>query len=156
MTDDEKYISLVVDLAIKNVENRGGPFGAAIVCNGELISTGVNEVTGKNDPTAHAEIMAIRSAAEKISDHKLENCVIYSSTEPCPMCLGAIYWSGIKKLVFASRKEDAERGGFIDAHIYREISRNFDERKLKTICIKNDNAGKEFDAWLKKPDREDY
>ena len=90
--EDTRFIDMAVDLAVENVHSGGGPFGAVIVKNGAIISTGVNRVTGNNDPTAHAEVMAIRKAAKKLGTHILENCTIYSSSEPCPMCLGAIYW----------------------------------------------------------------
>ena len=147
---------MAVNLAKENIEKGGGPFGAVIVKNGKIISSAANEVTLSHDPTAHAEIMAIRKASEKLSSHDLSDCVIYSSTEPCPMCLGAIYWAGIKKLVFASDKADAEKAGFIDAHIYREMGKEIDKRELNTVQMNVPGAGEEFKTWIKKEDKNSY
>ena len=154
--EDQKFMEQAIELALKNVESGGGPFGAVIVKNGDLISSGVNQVTGKHDPTAHAEVTAIREAAKNLGSHQLEGCTIYSSTEPCPMCLGAIYWAGLKRLVFASDKTAAEKAGFIDAHIYRELDRKLEERELETKQLILPEAGSEFDAWIIKEDKEDY
>ena len=154
--EDKEFLSLSVELAIGNVKSGGGPFGAVIVKNGEIISTGTNQVTAINDPTAHAEVMAIREAARKLESHTLEGCTIYSSTEPCPMCLGAIYWAGLEKLVFASDKIDAEKAGFIDAHIYREMVLDIDKRSLVTKQVFIPSAGDEFSAWNDKENKEHY
>ncbi len=156
LTKDQKFLALSVELAIENVKSGGGPFGALIVKNGELISTAANQVTQLHDPTAHAEVLAIREAAKNLGDHKLEGCTIYSSTEPCPMCLGAIYWAGIDKLVFASNKADAEKAGFIDAHIYREFDLKLEERSIITKHLSIPHAGEEFNAWLDSEDKEVY
>lgn len=154
--EDKKFLRMAVELAVNNVESGGGPFGAVIVKNGKIISTGVNQVTLKNDPTAHAEIIAIRQAADLSGSHNLEGCTIYSSTEPCPMCLGAIYWAGLGKLVFASDKTEAEKAGFIDAHIYLEFNKSIEERSLPSKQLKIPSAGSEFRAWINKEDKEDY
>ncbi len=154
--ENQSFLSLAVDLAKKNIEKGGGPFGAVIVKQGNLISSAVNQVTLSHDPTAHAEVMAIRKASEKLGNHDLSDCVIYSSTEPCPMCLGAIYWAGIKKLVFASGKADAEKAGFIDAHIYREMGKEIDKRELDTVQMQVPGAGDEFKAWIEKMDKTSY
>ena len=153
---DEKYLSLAIELAVDNVKNGGGPFGAVVVKDGVLISEGKNLVTHENDPTAHAEVIAIRKAADKLGSHSLEGCTIYSSTEPCPMCLGAIYWAGIKEIVFASNKNDAERAGFIDAHIYREMRLEYEKRSIKTRYVNISSSGDEFAEWEKKEDKEVY
>jgi len=153
---DLKYIEMAISLAIDNVESGGGPFGAVVVRNGKILSTGVNQVIRNADPTAHAEIIAIRSAAKKTGTHVLEGCTIYSSSEPCPMCLGAIYWANIERLVFASGKAEAEKAGFIDAHIYREIDQEVHKRKLLTQKIDTPEAGKEFKAWKDREDKNPY
>jgi tRNA(Arg) A34 adenosine deaminase TadA len=154
--EDIRFIGKAVKLAVENVHSGGGPFGAVIVKEGKVISTGVNRVTGNNDPTAHAEVMAIRKAAENLETHILQNCTIYSSSEPCPMCLGAIYWAGLKRLVYASSKSEAEKAGFIDAHIYREMDLEADNRKLLTEQIITPEAGSEFEAWNMMEDKKLY
>ncbi len=154
--DNIKCLRQSINLAIENVEKGGGPFGAIIVKNGELISRGANMVTLVHDPTAHAEVMAIREACKKLGTHDLSGCTIYSSTEPCPMCLGAIYWAGIKKIVFASDKHVAEKAGFIDAHIYREMAKDINQRELVTEQLKISGSGEEFKAWMEKVDKESY
>ncbi len=156
LKEDQKFLSLTIQLAIENVKTGGGPFGAVVVRKGELISESANQVTLLHDPTAHAEVLAIREAAKKLGSHTLDGCTIYSSTEPCPMCLGAIYWAGIEKLVFASSKAEAEKAGFIDAHIYREFGRSMKERSISTRHVILPNAGDEFEAWLNKDEREVY
>ena len=156
MTEDHKYLGMAVELAKDNVVVGGGPFGAVIVMGGELIATGVNRVTRQNDPTAHAEILAIREAAKITGSPDLEGCVLYSSCEPCPMCLGAVYWAGIRKLVFASSREDAENAGFLDAQIYREFEANPEFRSIKTSKIDLPGAGEEFTAWINHAGRVEY
>ncbi|HOF08203.1 MAG TPA: nucleoside deaminase, partial [Bacteroidales bacterium] len=121
INDDIYFLKLAIELAKENVKNGGGPFGAVIVKDGQIIAKGTNRVTSHNDPTAHAEIVAIRQACEKLNDFQLTDCIIYSSCEPCPMCLGAIYWARPKKLVFAADKFDAANAGFDDSMIYDEI-----------------------------------
>jgi tRNA(Arg) A34 adenosine deaminase TadA len=118
---NKEYMRKAIDLAIENVKNGGGPFGAVIVKNGEIVSTGVNRVTANNDPTAHAEVGAIRAACEKLGTFMLDGCEIYSSCEPCPMCLGAIYWAHIDRLYYGCNKSDAADAGFDDSFIYKEL-----------------------------------
>lgn len=157
MVDNKsEFLKMAINAARENVDIGGGPFGAVIVKEGEIISSGANKVTQVHDPTAHAEIVAIREACKKLGTHELEGCIIYSSTEPCPMCLGAIYWAGIKKIVFASDKLEAEKAGFIDAHIYREMSKDINQRELETEQLKIPGSGEEFKAWISKTDKESY
>lgn len=138
-------MDLAIELSIKNVlDNNGGPFGAVIVDkNGNIISQGVNQVVKNNDPTAHAEIIAIRNACEHLKTFSLENCIIYSSTEPCPMCYSALRWARIDKIFYANDRNDAAKIGFSDKNIYDEI----ENRKLNTIKIKNTNAINAFQLW---------
>ncbi|HMF74467.1 MAG TPA: nucleoside deaminase [Bryobacteraceae bacterium] len=120
--DPEYFLRQAIQLAVNNVRQRGGgPFGALVVKNGRVISTGVNSVTTTNDPTAHAEVVAIRAACQALQSFQLEGCEIYTSCEPCPMCLGAIYWSRASRFYFASNRDDAARASFDDALIYDEL-----------------------------------
>jgi len=137
INDDIYFLKLAIELAKENVKNGGGPFGAVIVKDGQIIAKGTNRVTSHNDPTAHAEIVAIRQACEKLNDFQLTDCIIYSSCEPCPMCLGAIYWARPKKLVFAADKFDAANAGFDDSMIYDEIQLPYSDRHLETINFKD-------------------
>lgn len=121
MTKEELMRRAIV-LSVDNVRNGGGPFGAVITRNGEVVATGVNRVTANNDPTAHAEVSAIRNAAEALGTFDLSDCEIYTSCEPCPMCLGAIYWARLKKVYFANNKTDAKNIGFDDSFIYDELA----------------------------------
>ena len=145
---DEKYIKMAIDLAIENVKNgNGGPFGALIVKDDHIIATGVNTVTTTNDPTAHAEVNAIRNACAQLDSFQLDGCTIYSSCEPCPMCLGAIYWARADKLVFAATKIDAAKAGFDDSFIYDEIELPIENRKLLSIPLNHKNKLQPFQLW---------
>ena len=146
----------VVKLSIENVENGGGPFSAAIVRNGEIIATGANRVTATHDPTAHAEVMAIRNACEKLNTYDLSDCTIYSSCEPCPMCLGAIYWARIPVLFYGNTKQDAKDINFDDSFIYDELAKKPEDRKLKMVKIDNSGAIKAFRLWESKDDKTLY
>lgn len=156
MTEHEKFMQMAIDLSVQNVNNGGGPFGAVIVRDGELICTGVNQVTQMCDPTAHAEVSAIRAAAKKLGDFNLSGCTIYSSCEPCPMCLAAIYWARIDALYYGNDKADAKRIGFDDSFIYQELALRPDQRKLFSRQIMHAQALKGFDAWSAKPDKVEY
>ena len=146
-----------IRLAKENIErHKGGPFGAVIVKDGEIIARGVNTVTSDNDPTAHAEINAIRNAAKALGSFQLEGCEIYSSCEPCPMCLGAIYWARPAKLVFAATKQDAADAGFDDSFIYQEISLPANERKIPTSQRLQREAAKVFSLWKQMDDKIEY
>lgn len=145
--DDRAFLAKAVKNAIDGMEKGGGPFGAVIVLNGEVISEAYNRVVNDHDPTAHAEVLAIRNAALKLNTHDLSNCILYTSCEPCPMCLGAIYWSGIKKVVYACDRHDASEAGFNDSLIYDEL--NLDPASRKISFIKSDDpAGCDvFKKW---------
>lgn len=145
-----------IELSIHNVAEGGGPFGAVIAKNGEIIATGVNRVTSENDPTAHAEVSAIRSAGERLGTFDLSGCEIYSSCEPCPMCLGAIYWAHLDRLYYGNSKDDAARIGFDDAFIYRELELSPEMRRLRTVVLLPDEARKAFDDWAGKDDKVEY
>lgn len=151
-----KYIRRAIELADRNIDAGGGPFGAVIVKEGEIIAEASNRVTRDNDPTAHAEIVAIREAGRKMNDFNLSGCVIYTSCEPCPMCLGAIYWARISEVRFASGKEDAGAAGFDDGLIYEELSKAIGERKLKMVRLEEPMAEALFKKWIEKADKEPY
>ena len=145
-----------IDLSIENVKNGGGPFGAVIVENGKIIATGVNRVTASNDPTAHAEVNSIRAACQQKANFKLTGCSIYTSCEPCPMCLAAIYWAGISHIYYGNTKQDAEEINFGDKFIYDEIERPLSKRSIPTRMIMRDQALQAFRDWAAKPDKTEY
>jgi tRNA(Arg) A34 adenosine deaminase TadA len=153
---NKEHMRKAIDLAIENVKNGGGPFGAVIVKNGEIVSTGVNRVTANNDPTAHAEVSAIRAACEKLGTFMLDGCEIYSSCEPCPMCLGAIYWAHIDRLYYGCNKSDAADAGFDDSFIYKELELDSSERRLKTEELLPDEAKAAFEAWKSNESKIEY
>ncbi len=134
--------------ATESIEYKnGGPFGAVVVKDGKVVGKGHNQVTLNNDPTAHAEIIAIREACKALNTYDLEGCEIYASCEPCPMCLGSIYWANISKLYYAATKEDASKAEFSDAHIYEEFALPKNERKLQSIQMMREDAVKVFEKW---------
>ncbi len=146
-----------VNLSLEKMRsNEGGPFGAVITRNGEVISEGWNQVTSSNDPTAHAEVMAIRKACEKLGTFSLEGCEIYSSCEPCPMCLSAIYWARLDRLYFANSRDDAKAIGFDDAHIYEEVGKPVHERVIPTVHMHLPEAAAVFAEWHDKVDKIEY
>ena len=145
-----------IDLSIENVKNGGGPFGAVIVENGKIIATGVNRVTASNDPTAHAEVNAIRAACQQKANFKLTGCSIYTSCEPCPMCLAAIYWAGISHIYYGNTKQDAEEINFGDKFIYDEIESPLSKRSIPTRMIMREQALQAFRDWAAKPDKTEY
>ncbi len=154
---DEQFMRRAIELAQAGVDaNAGGPFGAVVVKDGRIIAEGCNQVTSANDPTAHAEINAIRNACEALSSFQLEGCVIYTSCEPCPMCLGAIYWARPEKVFFACTREDAAGIGFDDQFIYDEIEKKFEDRQVKLLNISRDEALKVFENWANKADKIEY
>lgn len=153
---NEELMRKAIELSIENVANGGGPFGAVIARNGEIIATGVNRVTANNDPTAHAEVSAIRAAAEKIGRFDLSDCEIFTSCEPCPMCLGAIYWARLNKIYFANNKTDAKNIGFDDSFIYDELALPRDQRHLSAEEMMRNEAIKAFEAWTQKTDKIEY
>ena len=153
---NKSFIALAIQLALDNIGHGGGPFGAVITRNNEIIATGTNQVTNNNDPTAHAEIMAIRNACQTLGSYQLTDCQIFVNCEPCPMCLGAIYWARISKLFFATSRHDAAALGFSDEEIYNEISRPLAQRKIITRQIKDPKAHEIFTAWSKNTVKIDY
>jgi len=145
---DARFMQMAIDLATNNVlSGVGGPFGAVIVKDGDVVARGVNLVTGTNDPTAHAEVTAIRRACTELESYELKGCSIYSSCEPCPMCLAAILWARCDALYFASTAKDAAEAGFDDSHFYEQVAKPFGERELPTRNFMRAEGGKSFDAW---------
>ena len=136
--------------------HRGGPFGAVIVRGGEIIARGCNEVTSSHDPTAHAEMVAIRAAAQMLGTHSLAGCTIYASCEPCPMCLAAIYWARLDRLFFACTRVDAAAAGFDDDVFYQEIAKPLEERSVSTAPLLRDEARAVMQEWIAKPDKTPY
>ena len=153
---NKQFMRQAIQLAIDNIKNGGGPFGAVIVKDGKVIATGVNRVTANNDPTAHAEITAIRQACEKLGTFSLEGCDIYSSCEPCPMCLGAIYWAHLDHLYYGANKHDAAAAGFDDQFIYEELERPSTTRRLKAVSLLEEEAKAPFTLWAQHEDRVEY
>ena len=153
MDQDEKMMKHVIRLSIENVENGGGPFAAIIVKDGIILAEGVNEVTLENDPTAHAEISAIRKASRKLGTFELSGCILYSSCEPCPMCLGAIYWAKIPVVFFGNTREDASEYGFDDSHIYNQICMPAEMRNVQFKRLLPADAIEAFRRWDQKGDK---
>ena len=152
----EAFMREAIKLSAESVRSGGGPFGAVIVRDGEIIARGENRVTVCNDPTAHAEVSAIREAAARLGTYDLSGCEIYSSCEPCPMCLGAIYWARLDKLYYAGTRADAANVGFDDAHIYEELPLEPSQRELPTESLLREEAQRVFDAWAEKADKKEY
>ena len=153
---DKEFMQMAIDASIQNVKNGGGPFGAVIVRNGQVIATGVNRVTANNDPTAHAEVSAIRTACAQLGTFHLQDCVIYTSCEPCPMCLSAIYWSGITRIYYGNTAQDADNIGFSDKFIYDELASPMSQRSIPVQNIMRDEALSAFRAWEEKEDKIEY
>lgn len=145
-----------IELSKENVETGGGPFAAIIAKDGEIVATGLNRVTDTCDPTAHAEVSAIRAAAAKLNTFNLSGHQIYTSCEPCPMCLGAIYWARLDKIYYGNNKTDAKDIGFDDSFIYDELALNPKDRKLPSEILLHKEAVKAFEAWSKKEDKIEY
>jgi len=152
-----RFLRRALDLALENARSgNGGPFGAVIAADGKIIAEGVNHVTRETDPTAHAEISAIRAACRKLGRFSLQGCTLYSSCEPCPMCLSAIYWARLDGLYFAADRSDAARAGFDDSFLYEQIPLDVQARALPTKRLLAEAGGEAFAAWLKRPDRVPY
>lgn len=158
MKKDNNFLAdKIIALAKKNVKkNKGGPFAAVIIRDGKIISSAINNVTKKNDPTAHAEIEAIRKAAKKLKKYDLSDCEIYASCKPCPMCLGAIMWAKIKKVYYCADTETAAKYGFNDKKFFEEFFKPDKKRKLKQIQLLNTNSEKPFKEWEKIPGKKKY
>lgn len=153
----EKFLQQAIDLAVENASSgQGGPYGAIIVKDNRLIAASGNRVTSNIDPTAHAEVMAIRLACKKLNDFQLHGCILYSSCEPCPMCLGAIYWARLKKVFFACSRHDAAAANFDDSFIYDEISVLPHERSIAMLHLNLPNALQPFNIWAEKTDKVVY
>lgn len=152
----EELMRKAIDLSKENVVNGGGPFGAVIARDGEIIATGVNRVTSNHDATAHAEVSAIRNACAKLGTHDLSGCEIYSSCEPCPMCLGAIYWAHLDRLYYGNDKHDAANIGFDDSFIYDELDLKPEQRRLESSRLLSEEALAAFRLWDEKPDKIEY
>ena len=151
-----EFMKRAIELSIKSVNNGGGPFGSVIVKGDKIIAEGSNKVTSNNDPTAHGEIVAVREACKKLNDFSLNGCELYSTCEPCPMCLSAIYWARIDKIYYANTREDARKIDFDDSLIYTELQKKIDKRKIPMIQILRNEALKAFELWDKKKDKVKY
>ena len=151
-----KFMTRAIELSIENVNSGGGPFGSVIVKNDEVIAEGSNKVTLNNDPTAHGEIVAIRKACKSLNNFNLSSCELYSTCEPCPMCLSAIYWARIEKVYYANTRDDARKIDFDDSLIYSELLKNINKRKTPMVQIMRDKALKAFELWDKKTDKVKY
>ncbi|MDG4714852.1 MULTISPECIES: nucleoside deaminase [Winogradskyella] len=157
MTEQEKYMQEAVNAALKGMRNNeGGPFGCVIVKEGKIVGIGNNKVTSTNDPTAHAEVTAIRDACKNLGSFQLEGCTVYTSCEPCPMCLGAIYWARPDKVYYGSNQVDAANIGFDDEFIYKEIPLPYSERSIPFEQLAPEIAIKPFEEWDKKEDKTEY
>ena len=156
MNNKNSFMLRAIELSIESVNNNGGPFGCVIVKNNKIIAEGNNQVTNLNDPTAHAEIVAIRNACKSINDFNLKGTEIYTSCEPCPMCLSAIYWSHINNIYYANTREDAKKINFDDSMIYSEFSKKIEDRKIPIKQMLRDEALKAFEIWDKKKDKIEY
>ncbi len=151
-----KFMKRAIELSENSANSIGGPFGSVIVKDEKIIAEGSNRVTSTNDPTAHAEIVAIREACRKLNTFNLSGCDIYTSCEPCPMCLSAIYWSHINTIYFANTREDAKKINFDDSMIYSEFSKKIEDRKIPIKQMLRDEALKAFEIWDKKKDKIEY
>jgi guanine deaminase len=154
---NKKFMQKAIELSIDNVkQNKGGPFGAVVVKDGEIIATGANCVTSDNDPTAHAEVTAIRNACKTLGSFQLDDCEIYTSCEPCPMCLGAIYWARPKAVYYGNTKADAAEIDFDDQFIYDELDLPLSNRNLKMVQFMRDEANEAFKLWQHNTQKVEY
>jgi guanine deaminase len=152
-----EFMQMAIQLATENVlHGRGGPFGAVVVKDGVVIATGANQVTATNDPTAHAEVVAIRNACQALGTFQLGDCDVYTSCEPCPMCLAALYWSRCHAIYYGNDATEAARAGFDDSFLYEEVKKPLGERKIPIERMLADEARTSFDAWMKSPYRVEY
>jgi guanine deaminase len=154
---NNSFMARAIQISIENVRSgRGGPFGAVVVREGKIVVEAANSVTARSDPTAHAEILAIRGACARLQQFELRGCELYASCEPCPMCLGAIYWARLERVYYANTTEDAAKIGFDDSLIYREIPRPEPERKIPMVQMMRDSALEAFSAWAALPNKTSY
>jgi tRNA(Arg) A34 adenosine deaminase TadA len=153
---NQDFMAEAIALAIENVAQGGGPFGCVIVKDGKVVGRGVNRVTQTNDPTAHAEVVAIRNACQALGDFQLTGCELYTSCEPCPMCMAAVYWARPDKVYFGATKDDAAHAGFDDSMIYEEFALPYEKRRIPVSQTGRDEALKAFEAWAKSPNKVRY
>ena len=156
MEDKKKFMVKAIELSIQSANTIGGPFGSVIVKDQKIIAEGSNKVTSTNDPTAQGEIVAIREACKNLNTFDLSGCEIYTSCEPCPMCLSAIYWSRLDKIYYANTRDDAKKIDFDDSFIYTEIPKKIDDRKIKMVQMLREEALEAFEIWDKKVDKIKY
>ena len=156
MSNETKFMLRAIELSVQSARSKGGPFGCVIVKDNRIIAEGNNQVTINNDPTAHAEIVAIRNACKKLDNFFLKGCDLYTSCEPCPMCLSAIYWSHVDNIFYANTRIDAANIDFDDSMIYSEINKDLDKRKIKMKQINRDEALEAFRIWSNKKDKIKY
>ena len=153
---NHSFVKKAIELAVECVQGNGGPFSALVVKGGRVIATGTNEVTRMNDPTAHAEIVAIRKACRVLGAFQLSGCDVYTSCEPCPMCLGALYWARPAHIFFAATRDDAAAAGFDDSLIYRQIELPHSQRSIPMIQVVDEQATRPFEKWANKSDKTNY
>jgi len=157
MQGNPEFMKQAIELAIENVTlGRGGPFGALVVRDGEVLARGANQVTSTNDPTAHAEVTAIREACRVLKDFALPGCVIYTSCEPCPMCLAAIYWARMDGIFYSGTAQDAAAAGFDDAFLYQELRKQVGERSIPATRLLEERGRESFEAWRRMMTRVEY
>jgi tRNA(Arg) A34 adenosine deaminase TadA len=149
-------MQMAIDLSVDNIDPGGGPFGAVIVRDGEVISTGTNRVVPNSDPTAHAEVMAIRNACTSLGTFQLTGCTVYSSCEPCPMCLSALYWAGVSRICYGNTKDDAKAINFDDSFIYDQLELKYEDRSIKCEHFMRSEAQRAFIKWDEKDDKVEY
>ena len=154
--EDRKFMKMAIELSIENIDEGGGPFGAIIVRNGKLIAKGSNRVVPNNDPTAHAEVVAIRNACRELQTFDLSGCTVYASCEPCPMCLSALYWAGIERICYANTKRDAAAISFDDSFIYDQLRLDYDRRSIHCEHFMRNEALEAFRKWEEKIDKIEY
>lgn len=154
--EDRRFMQMAIDLSIANIDEGGGPFGAVIVRDGKLISKGANRVVPNNDPTAHAEVEAIRKACRELQTFDLSGCTVYTSCEPCPMCLSALYWAGIERICYANTKRDAADIDFDDSFIYDQLRLDYDRRSIRCEHFMRDEALGAFRKWEDTLDKVEY
>lgn len=157
MTREEKFMQEAVNIGLEGMrKSEGGPFGCVIVKDNEIIGRGCNKVTAENDPTAHAEVIAIRAACKKLQNFQLSDCEIYATSEPCPMCMGAIYWARPRKIFYANTRKDAAVIGFDDSFIYNELNKSKENRKIEIQRLPSDEAKQMFEEWKLKNNKTLY
>lgn len=154
--EDREFMRRAIDLSIENIDTGGGPFGAVIVRDGKLIASGTNRVVPNNDPTAHAEVVAIRNACRELETFDLSGCTVYTSCEPCPMCLSALYWAGVERICYANTKRDAAAISFDDSYIYNQLRLDYDRRTIHCEHFMRDEALEAFRKWSEKLDKVEY